>query len=350
MRDLETSLSVGGEIHRGWTDIRISRGIEQIAGTFNLKVSERWPGLTSRRVIRPGEACKVSIGNEVVITGYIDDAAPSYDKESHACAFTGRDVTGNLVDCSAMAKPGEWHGLTLDAIVAALVAPFGIGVSVAAGADLGKPFGRFAIQPGDTVFAMISKLCKIRAVLPVSDGRCGILLTRGGTAKAAGRLVLGKNILRGAAQLSDKERFSDIFVRSQTGGLDLVNPEDAYFQEGKANDPAIARYRPLLVMSEQLDIGAAFTTRADWEVRTRAGRGRRFTYAVRGWTDDAGSLWQPNTLISVDDAYLGLDEDLLITAVEFAKSDAGTLTTLQLAPPEAFELLPLPLRYEQAGA
>jgi prophage tail gpP-like protein len=55
----EVTLFVGGEGYGGWTDIEISMGLEQIAGSFDLATTERWPGQWQARRIERGQACRV---------------------------------------------------------------------------------------------------------------------------------------------------------------------------------------------------------------------------------------------------------------------------------------------------
>lgn len=52
----ECTLWVNGMIYGGWTAIRINRGIEQLAGSFTLSVTEKWPGQAEARPIKKGDS------------------------------------------------------------------------------------------------------------------------------------------------------------------------------------------------------------------------------------------------------------------------------------------------------
>jgi prophage tail gpP-like protein len=52
-----------------------------------------------------------------------------------------------------------------------------------------------------------------------------------------------------------------------------------------------------------------------------------------------GVIWKPNTLVAVQSAYLGIDQDLLIAKCIYTKDDKGTFTELQLVHPSAFDIL-----------
>ena len=51
----EVILTVGGRQYGGWKSVDIRRGIEQIAGSFELSVTERWAGQDQMRPIRQGD-------------------------------------------------------------------------------------------------------------------------------------------------------------------------------------------------------------------------------------------------------------------------------------------------------
>ena len=72
------ALRVDGQIYEGWQKVRITRSLRDIAGDFELSLTRKWdnPG---EMVIKPLSACTVHIGNELVLTGYVDDFIPSYD-------------------------------------------------------------------------------------------------------------------------------------------------------------------------------------------------------------------------------------------------------------------------------
>ena len=105
---MTVSLVIGNRRrHIGWTEATITRSLETIAGTFAVTLSERDPGETRPRVVRPGDRCRVELEDEAVIEGYIDAVTIDYDATSHTIAVRGRDATGDLVDCSAADRAGR---------------------------------------------------------------------------------------------------------------------------------------------------------------------------------------------------------------------------------------------------
>lgn len=340
----DVALNVGGSAWGGWTQIRIQRGIEQVAGRFTLGLTERWPGQESAREIRPGDSCTVGIDGETVVSGFVDDIEASFGASERGITVSGRDRTGDLVDCSAENKPGEWAGRRLDRIAADLCRPFGVKVSVAV--DAGKAFGKFTIQKGETAWEALERAARQRGLLLVADGRGGLVITRASVGRLVATLSEGENLLSARGTYSMRDRFSRYTALGQTAGSDWTSPEDNAEPSGRATDPAVGRHRPLTILAEEQGDSGSFQQRADWEARVRAGRARRIEADVQGWRH-SGGLWAPNAGVRFRSASLRIDQALLIAGVEFLLDGGrGSITTLSLVKPETFDMLPLPEKEE----
>ena len=161
-------LEIGGALYGGWTSVSIRRGIGQVAGTFDLSVSERWPGQTVPSPIQPGASCRVLIDGRPVITGYVDDVRMSYNGTSHEVTVSGRDKTCDLVDCCPPSM--QLSGATLAGIARSLAAPFGIDVVDKAGTTA---VPGFKPNPGDTCFEILEQLSRASGVFLTTDGEAG---------------------------------------------------------------------------------------------------------------------------------------------------------------------------------
>ncbi|MDR2187038.1 MAG: hypothetical protein LBE62_03175 [Azonexus sp.] len=331
----QAELTVGQEIYGGWQQVTVTRSMEQCANGFELTVTERWPGQAANRPIRPGLRCTLTLAGETVISGYVDDVEPSYDKTAHSLAVRGRDATGDIVDCSAIHQGGQWVNATLLQIARDLCQPFGI--AVLAETDVGAPFQSFNIEEGETAFECLERAARQRAVLLVSDARGGLAITRAGKDRAASALVEGENILDAKATLSWKDRYSQITVKGQSRATEYYDPEPAASASATATDSVINRYRPLIMLAEAHGANDTIKDRAAWEQAVRRGRGKRATVSVQGWTERPGALWRPNTLVSVTSPMLWLKEaDMLIVGVNYTLDNNGARAALSLAAPEAF--------------
>lgn len=331
-------LVTGGRDFAGWKGVRVRRSMVQCAGQFELQVSWLRSAYDGANRIAPGEACEVLMGDERVITGYVDTVDINIDAASHEVTVSGRDKTADLVDCSAVRRSGQWRGLKIEAIAAELAAPFG--VRVRADVDTGTALQSFALQEGETVFEAIERAARIRALLLVSDADGALVITRAGTTRVRTPLVLGENALSMRGTQDMRDRFSSYSIKGQAPGSDFFSGAQVSQMQAKATDPEVKRYRPLVLMNDAPDLGATLRQRAQWEANVRAARSTEIEVTVQGWRH-ADGLWQPNALVPVYAEPLLLDDDLLITAVEYQLDERGTTTRLALTRADAFTLLPI---------
>ncbi|SPD73833.1 Bacteriophage Mu P (fragment) [uncultured Desulfobacterium sp.] len=244
----DVTLKINNLEYGGWKEVHISRGIDQIAGGFDLTVSDRWPGQNTVRPIRPGDSCTVAIDGVTVITGYVDDVSPYFEDQQHDLHIAGRDRTGDLVDCSAVFGSGEWRNRTILQIASDLCGPFGI--SVSADVDCGAAFSKWNIQESETVFECIERAARIRGLLLTPDGTGGLLITRASTERISTALVEGENIKSGSGDFSWRDRYSAYTVKGQNAGDDYTTTAQNAGPKGEAQDPAVTRYRPLIIIAE----------------------------------------------------------------------------------------------------
>lgn len=330
-------LTISNRDYGGWTRISVRRGIDRLAGEFELGLTDRWSGQETPSRIRPGDPCSVALDGDLVITGYIDSVLPEYDAGQHTIQVRGRSKTADLIDCSVIRFPAEWRNRKLEQIAADLAKPFGL--KVATTTDTGASFRQFSIDQGESPYEAIEELCRFRGILATDTVTGDLVFARGGTARAKTSLILGQNILRCRATITANERFSEVLVKGQQPGGDFIAALSAAQPMGKATDDGIGRYRPrLIVESVSLDAAAA-TERARHEAAVRFGRSLAATYTVAGWHDIPGSLWRENHLVRVTDPYLGIDQDMLIAGVVWRMDDTGAVAELNVIRPEAYQLL-----------
>lgn len=339
----QVELRVGGQIFGGWTKVYIQRSIEQIAGGFVLEVSHRWPGVEIPIGLREGLPCEVRINGELMITGYIDMYEPETTESTSFIRVEGRDKTGDLVDCSAIHKSGQWRGATLKQIVSDIATPFGIAVKVAPDLDQGEVFKSFSLEDGEKAFEAIDRACRLRAVLCTSTPAGEVLLTDAGTEAAGAAIEEGVNARRFRATHTWKERFSQITLKAQAPGDDDEFGNSVAHLKATAADAEINRYRPLIVMADHSTSSASLKDRAEWEVKVRMGRGKRGTCTLVGWRTGKdgidGDLWKPNTTTPITSERMNLDQTMLIVGCAYKLDEDGASTEITFARPEAFELI-----------
>lgn len=336
MPDLQ--LVVGGQIHAGWTRIRVHLGLEEISGSFDLAVSERWSREIAPIEVRAQDACTLKIDGHTLITGFIDAADNGYDATSHQVSVRGRDTTADLVDCSAEYAKGEWRNADICQIARDLAKPYGIQVSAVG--DIGAPFPLFAVEPGETVFDCIERAARQRGVRLLPDGKGGLVIGVQPATASGASLVEGENILSASASNDASGRYSRYVVKGQSAGTDDTNGTAASQVKATAEDAGVKRPRTLVIIDEDQGDAAGFQRRAKWEASTRAARGLTVHCRVQGWTH-AGGLWRINTTVPLRAPTLRIDRELLVRDVDFIVDEGGTYTDLVLTLPEAYSLQPV---------
>ena len=329
------SLKVAGSSFEGWTSAQVTRSMEQLAGSFALTLAGRGAD-NLPVVIGPGGDCQVSLDGEVVITGYIDRVRINYSKDSHELEVSGRDKSGDLVDCSAIHDPGEWMDIGLQEIAEQLCEPFGIAVMAT---DVGETFRKFRIETGETVFEAIDRACRMRGVIATADRNGGLRIGPPETSSAGVRLALGENIIAAAGLSSWTDRYSDYQVLSQQPGNDDIEAEEATHITATARDAVINRHRPLTILAEQSADQDETQERADWEARVRETRTREVSVTVQGWREagEGSPLWDFGRRTRLIDDFMGINRELLVAQVTQSLSSGGTTTKLKLLPVGAFE-------------
>jgi len=332
-------LEVGDIRHEGWLTVSVQRSIEQAAAQFQVGLTETWPGQANPIKVHPGDPCKVLIGDDLIVTGYVDAVQLAHSGDDHSVSVSGRSKTQDVVDCScdaSKAKPAQWKNRTVLQIAKDVCEPYG--VEVACDVPGLAPIKSYVAKVGDRAFDVIEQVCREQRLL-ITDTREGkLLLTRVGSQKGPAFTHPG-NILSSSLRADVSQRFSKYVVKGQARG------DDDHWGEGVANvEDAIedlqdlARFRLLVLRGEKAMGKAEARARANWEAVTRAGRSATVEITVAGWRDEDGDVYDVNRLCRVSDPVIGVDATLLSVSVEFLLNDRqGQVTQIELAPPGAYE-------------
>lgn len=328
------ALTVAGQRHEGWTRIRVTAGIDRAARDFEIEVTLDWPGRSGLpRPCKVGDSCVVTIGADKVLTGFIDATPIRYDANGMTLGIAGRSKTADLIDCSAADSLGQWRDATVEQIAAALAKPYGIGVR--AEADTGDALADHQVQQGETAFESIDRILKARQLLATDDADGNLVFIRPAAKAATTALILGENILAADYPCDGRDRFSHYLCKGQSAGSDEAFGAAVAEASGAATDPAITRYRLLLIQQDGQSDSLTCDDRAAYERDLRAAKAQAVTYTVQGWRQGSGALWAPNMLVRVDDRLCGIARAMLISEVTYTLDDGGTKTSLALLPPEA---------------
>jgi prophage tail gpP-like protein len=370
------TLTVAGLVLSRWTSVQCGRNLRDIAGSFTVQYRDsgrealafapdldpmpRFPRILA------GQACTVAIDGTMVLNGFIDEVDTDWEGDQLSCTITGRDKTGDLVDSAASPNgPVEWRNLNVLQIAQTICKPFGI--TAAADVDVGGTFPLFGIDADEVALSAIEKAARQQALLVVSDGVGGLLLTRGGNTRAPAPLIRPGNIQRGGGKSSWAQRYSGYYVKGQTNrsvarkhqvplmtqatdptsGLSFPietsttatkTESVSAIMTGHAIDPEITRYRPSVRMVKTQSGAATVQQQAEWGLRIAKGMGETLSYKVLDWrAGPDNALWLPNALSRVTDPYEAIDKDMLISGLTYHYDETGEFTQLELAGRTAFD-------------
>ncbi len=329
------TLKIGGQAFSAWEEVLITRSMGDLSAAFALTLYDA-PAIAARTsVITEQAACELWIGKQLLITGYINVVEQTLTETSHSLRVTGRDKAGDLIDCSAVHRTGQWKGQALEAIARDLASPFGLKVRVEA--STGPAFALFALEHGETAADALTRLTRMRGLMLRVTPEADIVIYDPSAARQRlAPVVLGRDLTSLRTTSSSAERFSDYIVKGQHRGGNDVSADDAAGARGQAGDATIQRYRPKIIISDEQSTRAGCQLRAEWEATTRFGNAVSATATVMGWRDAAGRLIEPNLILPLAADYLGLNEDLIVCDVAMSLSSNGTAASLRLVRPEAY--------------
>jgi len=335
----ELTLLIGTKRIGGWKSVEVIRSITQMASTFNLELTDVWDKEPTELV--PELSVTVLVGEDTLITGFIDNMSIDARVDSYDISVSGRCRTGDLIDCSAINKPGTWKNIDLLRLAEDLVNPFGI--KVIAETNLGEKIKEVSISTGETILDILNKVCKERAVLSLGNTNGNLLLTIAGNDASTDNLVYGGNegnVLTANIISNYIERFSLYQVKGQrkSEGDSWGKTTTNIF--GEANDLSVNRYRPKLFSADGITSNNSALKRASWEAQVRAGRSNTVKVSVIGWTQSNGELWRENRTVYAYLPPLRISAEMIIEEIVYSLSESGKIATMTLVSPDTYSSEP----------
>ena len=184
------TIEVGGYRFQGWQTVSITRSCEMLPNAWSLSASAEFIQGAAIAGTRPGQACLIHIGSDLVITGWIDRRSIAIDAHNHTVTLSGRGKTRNLVDCSAdlvhdpALRGGMINGVNTLNVARTVSKAYGITVKSAV-ADLGDPIPSFQVPLGETPYQIIESVGRYAGFLVYEDETGALVLDRVGTKSQA---------------------------------------------------------------------------------------------------------------------------------------------------------------------
>lgn len=326
----EIILTIAGTKFTGWKQASITKSIEACSGSFSCTIVPLNEVQFASLV--PGAPCVVSIGEDKLITGYLDSVSPSGDLDSgFQLTVEGRDKTGDLVDCSVERAPYTWKNLSLYAFAKVICAPFDITVSHSGSFE--DPKEDFDLEIGESPFEALSKAAKSRSVLLIPDAQGNLFIGSPGVERLHDSLVLGKNIRTFNAEYNGIDRFHKYVVKGQKSGQGSVWGTSKNTNiHAAAIDEEIRSPRVKIFSADSAETNSIARARASWEATSRAAQAERMTVSVSGFRQSNGDLWRMNyrVPILIDTNFFYIKTEMLVSSISYTLNEDGRVTALTL--------------------
>lgn len=346
------TLVVGGKNWQGWQRVAVTRSMDTIPANFDVQVTEKYPDAGTID-IKPGDECQVKIGNDLVITGYIDRYNAGITPRDHTVRISGRSKSQDLVDCAAFVGDKDnpsyqiMGGTTLS-IIKQLAAPYGVNVQSQAGDGIQIP--QFNINLGETAWEIIDRITRYSSMVAYDMPDGSLMLAQAGEEQMASGFVQGVNIESAFVTFTMDQRYS-IYEGFMTSALGFTSDSGGHVPKGEiATDSGVPRFRKKIIISEQImnDGKPVIKARVQWEANRRAGRSTAAQISCDSWRDTAGKLWAPNHIAPINLPVLKEpNASWCIGAVTYTRDEGGQHSNVTLMPkaaflPEPSPFMPLP--------
>jgi prophage tail gpP-like protein len=306
-------LSVGGVINEHWTAWSVDSDLLIPADAFELELFTR-SASTLPPEVAEGSPCQLLLGDDVVLTGRLDDIDHTVARQRNHVQINGRDLAGFLVDCSTPFV--SMQDVSLQQIIDEVVKPFGIS-RVRLQTDNTASRRRVQIQPGQNAWEALQQVAEASGAWPWIEPD-GTLVVGGPdyNAPTAGRLQLrfnghANNVDQLRVHRGISRRYSEVTVLGQHGAFDTDDFEsDRVALKSKIKDAILSArgiFRPRVVVDSSCDSTSLAEARAKKLLADSQMEGFEMRATVRGWRASGGAVWTPGQRVEVVSEPHGID-------------------------------------------
>ncbi len=262
-----------------WESVSITSELNSLARSFSLGVTARLPNSADLiKFFDVGQCVQITIGDELIATGYIFQTPMQYNATSVSARIEGRSKTADLVDCTVMtpdtAHPADtgkwstkkasrpsgavlvspassqsvisWKNQKIEKIIADLVAPYSIDfIKEYTIAELEKTASFDAVLT-NTVHKSLQDLTKSYNLI-FCDNENGELVATKRADEAGGTvvdtLIVGKNVIEGRADFNGEKLYRNYRVIGQQSGTNTNFGSKSIDPRKNAEDTSIKRPR-----------------------------------------------------------------------------------------------------------
>lgn len=343
------NIEINGQLYTNFLRAEVTRSMRSLLGSFSFEATANKANVIP---LKGSERVRILADNKVIMTGYADPIDVQYSATSHTITASGRDLAQDIVDSSLKGEK-TFTGGTLQNLIEKVIKNLGLSLKVTNNVIGLTPFDSISSATSDQkAYEFLESFARKKQVLLITDADSNILMVRGSTTLS--NIILNhvksdttsrNNILSASIGFDNTNRYNTYQARSNDnpalGGAFSISstPEEISNIKSSATDSKIRSTRYLEFSAEESLRAEDLGKRAQWEANIRRANSFYYSCTVRGHSNDNGDIWQPNTLVVVNDEYMGLQTKLLISDVTFMYDlSNGSTTKLDLTLPDAFSV------------
>lgn len=337
----EISMTIGNQKITGFKDFEISRSLDSMTGDFTINLVNNTDDIITKQ-IKVQSIVTIFIGNERLLKGKIYRRARSESNSSTQLSISGRDITGDLVDCSAITSKIYWKNIELIALIKDLTNNFDITINSTLS---GLIFKTFSVQQGETVASTIQRACRQKGVIAFTnnDGQLEIReFTQSSFVPAIRGFVRGENI-KEISEIEDvSDTYSEIYIKSQNTTEGNAWTKSQLQQAAKATDENILSYRPLIILNDTKVSKSDLQKQVNWLVQYKAGISKGFDIVSKGFRqlgteENSDPLWELGLLVTLEHKPWEINEQRIISNIKYSYTKTnGSILKATLVDPRTY--------------
>lgn len=325
------TISVGGMTYTAFEQMQVRASFNEAARSFRLEIAAEPGASATNAIFKVGAKVTIAANGSLLLTGFVDQKQPRISATEAKISVSGRSNSGDLVDSSAKHETGHFKKKT--ALEIGNAVSKGIGAKFTTDQQLEK-IDQYQLCPGESCHRLVEKMARQQGLTITGTPDGNAHLTKAGSKRHAGGIFEGVNMLSGSADHNGSNRHSEYTVRGQRPfGHGVDNLEI----EAIAKDSGVDRHRPIVIIQDEDTDKKRTKKRAKSRKDRAAGHSLKAQVDVQGFRDEGGQLWTPGHLVYVESPFLDVSQDMLIEEATYAQSNNGSICTLGLVDPRAYD-------------
>jgi prophage tail gpP-like protein len=324
------TISAGGGSYTNHEECQVMAAFNEAAREFSFTVAAELGASATNATFSVGTEITISLSGDLVLTGHVDTREPSFAGRKAEIFVSGRSKSADLVDGSAEHETGQFEDKDPLEIAQEISSEYG--AKWESDQQLEK-IEQYQITPGESCFRCVEKLTRQQGMTITGTPEGNAKITKAGSDRN-GPLLEGVNILSGTAHHNGKNRYSKIVVRGQRP---FGHGDDNLEIEEQAEDGSVRRHRTIILVQDEDTTKDRAKKRAKNRKNRAAGDALKATISTQGFRDDGGKLWTPGALTYTESPFLDISQDMLIEKVVYRQSANGSIATLSLVDPQAYD-------------